>query len=85
MNISLPASLKGWVDEQTQKGDYGTASEYIRHLLRAARVRQIREETDAQLIAGLDSGTPSEMTAGDWAAVRREGRQQLAVRKRKRA
>lgn len=84
MNISLPASLKSWVDEQAQKGDFGTASEYVRHLLRQARTRQIREQTDAQLIQGLDSGPPAEMTSAEWASIRRAGREQLATGRRKR-
>ena len=84
MNVSLPASLKAWVDEQTEKGDFGTASEYVRHLLRQARVRQIREQTETELIHGLESGPPSEMTPADWAAIRREARGRLPGRKRKR-
>lgn len=34
MNISLPDSLKSFVDEQVSKGAYGTSSEYVRELIR---------------------------------------------------
>ena len=84
MNISLPASLKTWVDEQAERGDFGTASEYIRHLLRAARQRQIHESTEAQLLAGLDSGPPTGMKATDWSSIRRAGKAKLVGRKGKR-
>lgn len=34
MNISLPDSLKSFVDEQVIKRGYGTSSEYVRELIR---------------------------------------------------
>jgi antitoxin ParD1/3/4 len=34
MNISLPDSLKAFVDEQVSQRGYGTSSEYVRELIR---------------------------------------------------
>lgn len=34
MNISLPESLKAFVDEQVAARGYGTSSEYVRDLIR---------------------------------------------------
>ena len=34
MNISLPESLKSFVDEQVAQRGYGTSSEYVRELIR---------------------------------------------------
>ena len=34
MNISLPDSLKSFVDEQVSRRGYGTSSEYVRELIR---------------------------------------------------
>lgn len=34
MNISLPDSLKAFVDERVANGGYGTSSEYLRVLIR---------------------------------------------------
>lgn len=34
MNISLPDSLKAFVDEQVTRRGYGTSSEYVRELIR---------------------------------------------------
>ena len=39
MNISLPDSLKAFVDEQVSQGGYGTSSEYVRELIRKDRDR----------------------------------------------
>jgi antitoxin ParD1/3/4 len=45
MNISLPESLKDFVDEQVTQRGYGTSSEYVRELIRRdqdhTRLRQL--------------------------------------------
>jgi antitoxin ParD1/3/4 len=44
MNISLPATLKFFVDEQVVKRGYATSSEYVRVLIRADQDRdRLRE------------------------------------------
>ena len=40
MNISLPQALRSFVEEQVASRGYGTASEYVRELLRRDRDRQ---------------------------------------------
>ena len=40
MNISLPESLKAFVDEQVRSRGYGTSSEYVRELIRKDHDRQ---------------------------------------------
>lgn len=39
MNISLPDTLKTFVDEQVNQGGYGTSSEYVRELIRKDQSR----------------------------------------------
>ena len=39
MNISLPETLKAFVDKQVSQGSYGTSSEYVRELIRRDRDR----------------------------------------------
>lgn len=39
MNISLPSTLKSFVDEQVSQGAYGTSSEYLRELIRKDKDR----------------------------------------------
>jgi antitoxin ParD1/3/4 len=53
MNISLPEELKAFVDQQVAARAYGSASEYVRELLR--RERDI-EHLRGLLIEGLESG-----------------------------
>ncbi|MCL1960899.1 MAG: type II toxin-antitoxin system ParD family antitoxin [Desulfovibrionaceae bacterium] len=45
MNISLPDTLKTFVDEQISQRGYGTSSEYVRAL--------IRKDRDGQQLRGL--------------------------------
>jgi antitoxin ParD1/3/4 len=69
MNISLPEPMKLFVEEQVNKGGYGTASEYLRELIHEAQRRTEHQELEAKLLAGLQSPT-SDMTADDWTARR---------------
>jgi antitoxin ParD1/3/4 len=71
ISVSLPESLKQFVEEQTQSRGCGTADEYLRTLIREEQLRQARESLDAKLLEGLQSPT-SEMTDADWAELREE-------------
>ncbi|KKB10834.1 hypothetical protein VE25_15970 [Devosia geojensis] len=39
MTISLPEPMKAWIEEQVQKGNYASASDYIRDAVRHDRER----------------------------------------------
>ena len=52
MNISLPDSLKAFVDQQVDRRRYGTSSEYVRELIRKDQDRQRLREL---LLAGASS------------------------------
>ena len=53
MNVSLPESLKAFVDEQVRSRGYGTSSEYVRELIRKD---QDRQQLRALLLEGAASG-----------------------------
>ena len=52
MNISLPDSLKDFVDEQVSQRGYGTSSEYVRELIRRD---QDRQRLRGLLLAGAET------------------------------
>ena len=52
MNISLPETLKSFVDEQVAGRGYGTSSEYVRELIRDD---QDRQQLRGLLLAGASS------------------------------
>ena len=71
LNISLPKAMREFIDEQIVQGNYGTASEYIRELLRAAQKQKARERIEALLEEGLSSGEAIEITPEYWQNLRK--------------
>jgi antitoxin ParD1/3/4 len=75
MNVSLPDSLKEFVDEQVERRGYGTSSEYVRELIRRDHDRtKLRD----MLLEGAASAPGKEVGKGYFDVLRRE------VRKRSR-
>jgi len=67
LNISLPKSMKGFVEDQIKEGGYSTASEYVRELIRDAQKRATQERLEQMLMEGLNSGPPIEVNDEYWA------------------
>jgi len=79
MNISLPDKLKGWVESKVKAGDYASASDCVRDLVRQrmdyeARLAFLREE----IRKGDESGPPEAL---DMESILEE----MRVKARKRA
>ena len=55
MNVSLTGRLRDFVDSQVERGEYGSASEYIRELIR-------RDQDRHQLKDALLEGARSALT-----------------------
>jgi len=67
MNISLPESLKSFVDEQVAQRGYGTSSEYVRELIRKdADVLRLR----GMLLQGATSAPTAPVDAGYFSVLR---------------
>ncbi len=56
VTISLPETLRTFIDEQLATKGYGNVSEYFRSLLREAQEREENARLEALLIEGLTSG-----------------------------
>jgi len=69
LNVSLPGSLRAFVEEQARIGGYGTVSEYVRHLLREAQKRSVEEQLEKLLLTGIESGAPVEADDAFWEDV----------------
>jgi antitoxin ParD1/3/4 len=82
MNISLPASLKDWVEQQVDARGFSTASEYLRDILRREQERAMRARVDSQLTDAINSGESTPMTDRDWKRIRREGLKQARLRRK---
>ena len=75
LNISLPKTLKEYVEGQVAAGTYSTPSEYMRELIREDQKRRAREKLEAALLEGLNSGPPAEIDEDYWAQKRKQLRE----------
>jgi antitoxin ParD1/3/4 len=80
MNISLPESMRAYVEEQVASGSYSTVSEYFRELVRQDQKRKAQQRLEALLLEGLESGTATPMTDQDWQDIRQAVRERVAKR-----
>ena len=67
MNISLPESLKSFVDAQVSSRGFGTSSEYVRELIRKDQERLHLREL---LLAGAGSKPAATADAAYFASLR---------------
>ena len=60
LNISMPDEMRAFIEARVSTGEYQSASDYLRDL-----IRHDREETERLLVEGLESGTtwPLDMAA----------------------
>ena len=55
LNVSLPTTLRQWIDDQVKGGEFSNASDYIRDLIRLDQ--REREALKTAVLEGLHSGT----------------------------
>jgi antitoxin ParD1/3/4 len=75
MNVSLPDSMKDWVEAQAKTGRYSNASDYVRDLIRRDQARTdkiaaMQRFVDDGIASGIGSRSPDELFA---AATARAG------------
>jgi antitoxin ParD1/3/4 len=56
MSFALPESLRAYIDERVQSGQYGNTSEYLRDLVRRDQDDQAKKRLRELIMAGLESG-----------------------------
>ena len=79
MNVSLPDTMKSFVEERLASDGYGTISEYIRELIRADQKRREEEKLETLLLQRLQGDTEFEFEIND---VRKELAKRLGKRKK---
>ena len=67
MNVSLPDSLKEFVERQVGERGYGTSSEFVRDLIRH---EQERTELRTLIMDGMTSGPGSTLDADYFTTLR---------------
>ncbi len=66
MNVSLPDTMKAWVESQAESGRYSNASDYVRDLIRRDQRRERKIEAVQQLIdeaeaSGIETRSVAEL------------------------
>lgn len=81
LTISLPDSLKEFIELEVESKGYGNVSEYVRGLLREAQAKQADARLEALLIEGLTSGEDLPLTADFWSELKQDATKILSRRK----
>ena len=68
--LTLPDSMRAFVEQQAAKGGHGSADEYVRTLIREVQIRQEKAKLEAMLLEGLNSGEPIEVNEEYWERFR---------------
>ena len=76
MNISLPDTLKAFVDDQVTQRGFGTSSEYVRELIRSD---QDRQRLRGLLLAGAESAPAAVADSAYFDTLRERVRQGLGA------
>ena len=72
MNISLPESMKAYVDQRVSQEGYGTSSEYVRELIRRDKDRS---KLRAMMLKGLESPVTGQADVAYFQSLRRRAEQ----------
>jgi len=62
MTISLPEPMREFIDAEVASGDYGSASELFREMVRERQKHKNQERLETLLLEGLESGEPIAFT-----------------------
>lgn len=62
MSFSLPESMREYIDERVELGNYGNTSEYLRDLIRQDQVAREIDHIRTAIAVGLASGPGRELT-----------------------
>jgi antitoxin ParD1/3/4 len=82
LTISLPDSLKDFIEREVQTKGYGNVSEYVRGLLREAQRKEEDDRLEALLLEGLTSGDEAPLNREFWHELKKEAAQIVARKKR---
>lgn len=84
MNISVPPAVRDWIADRVSEGGYGSASEYVRELVREDKERHAMEHLERKLLEGIESGPAAPLTKDDWKDLRDELSRRIARRRKSR-
>ena len=66
LTVSVPDSMKGWIEDQVEEGGYASAGDYLSELIRQdqERLEELRRIVDEGLASGISTRTTAEIFGG---------------------
>jgi len=84
VTISLPDSLKEFIEHEVRTKGYGNVSEYVRGLLREAQKKDADAQLEVLLLDGLTSGKDTPLTPDFWRELKKDAGRILSRKKQPR-
>ncbi len=84
VTISMPETLKQFLDHEVETKGYGNVSEYVRGLLRQAQAKDADARLEALLLEGLTSGEDIPLTQQFWKELKADAGQILTKQQKPR-
>jgi antitoxin ParD1/3/4 len=72
VTISIPESLRKFVDVQIERRGFGNVSEYFRALVREQKEKEADRQLETLLLEGLESGEDITVTPTFWKELKTE-------------
>lgn len=82
MHISLPKTMKTFVEDILTQEGYGTTSEYVKALIRADQKRKEAEELEQVLLKAITNGEAEELTDDVWNNLKDKVQKQITKNKK---
>jgi len=70
VTVTLPDEIQSVVDAEVQEHGFTNAAEYLTTLVRQDQKRRAKEQLEAFVLEGINSGDYVEMTADAWRDLR---------------
>lgn len=80
LQISLPETLREFIEAEVAEGGYSTVSDYVGELVQQAQKHKAKQQVEALLREGLASEA-SDLTKDDWEELKRRVWERHAQRK----
>jgi len=75
LNISLPEPMRAFIEARVNEGLYGSASDYVRALIREDQKQQEQLHLEAKLLEAIESGKFDTMTPEFFEQLRARARE----------
>jgi len=77
MNLTLPDSLRAFVESQVARKGFGSPTDYLVALIRADQEKAEHDEIESKLLEALQGAPATPVTTETWAATKQQGLRRL--------